>query len=99
MARCTDRPGRYRSIASRGSNGPASPTPSRTRWSDAGFSDIDDQNARFEDGYFPQTLSNDGTHRVSAAMAYVGPAVRARPNLGVMAERQVRRLVLRAARC
>jgi 5-(hydroxymethyl)furfural/furfural oxidase len=61
---------------------------------DAGFVDIDDQNACFDDGYFPQTISNDGTHRVSAAMAYLGASVRARSNLGIMAERQVRRLIL-----
>ena len=60
----------------------------------AGYADIDDQNGRFEDGFFPQTLSNDGTSRVSSAMAYLGAPVRARPNLGIMAGRQVRRLVL-----
>ena len=61
---------------------------------EAGMVDIDDQNACFEDGFFAQTLSNDGTSRVSTAMAYLGAAVRARPNLGIMAGRQVRRLVL-----
>ncbi len=59
-----------------------------------GFRDIDDQNAAFGDGYFPQTLSNDGTHRVSAAMGYLTAAVRARPNLRILAGRQVTRLVL-----
>jgi 5-(hydroxymethyl)furfural/furfural oxidase len=59
-----------------------------------GFRDIDDQNAVFEDGYFPQTLSNDGTHRVSAAMGYLNARARARPNLRILAERQVTRLVL-----
>jgi 5-(hydroxymethyl)furfural/furfural oxidase len=60
----------------------------------AGFADIDDQNGRFEDGYFPQTLSNDGTSRVSTAMGYLGTVVRKRPNLRIMAERQVRGLLL-----
>ena len=59
-----------------------------------GFRDIDDQNGVFTDGYFPQTLSNDGTHRVSAARGYLTAAVRARPNLRVMAGRQVRGLAM-----
>jgi 5-(hydroxymethyl)furfural/furfural oxidase len=54
-----------------------------------GYGDIRDQNAEFGDGYFAQTLSNDGTHRVSAAMAYLDAAVRRRPNLEILADTQV----------
>ncbi|MBL8832846.1 MAG: FAD-dependent oxidoreductase [Rhodospirillales bacterium] len=54
-----------------------------------GYSDIRDQNGIFSDGYFAQTLSNDGTHRVSAAMAYLGADVRRRANLAVLAEASV----------
>jgi 5-(hydroxymethyl)furfural/furfural oxidase len=59
-----------------------------------GFTDIDDQNGRFDDGYFPQTLSNDGTSRVSTAMGYLGLAVRARGNLRILTEQPVLGLVL-----
>ncbi len=59
-----------------------------------GFRDIDDQNAVFEDGYFPQTLSNDGAHRVSAATGYLTTKVRARPNLRILTDRQVTRLLV-----
>ncbi|MCO5090991.1 GMC family oxidoreductase [Bosea sp. (in: a-proteobacteria)] len=54
-----------------------------------GFPAIGDQNGVFIDGHFPMTLSNDGTHRVSAAMAYLGEEVRRRPNLTIMADAQV----------
>jgi len=57
--------------------------------SSLGFADIEDQNGRFEDGYFAQSLSNDGTHRVSAAMGYLDAATRRRPNLAILAEAQV----------
>jgi 5-(hydroxymethyl)furfural/furfural oxidase len=46
-----------------------------------GFRDIEDQNGCFEDGYFAQSLSNDGTKRVSTAMAYLDAETRRRPNL------------------
>lgn len=63
-----------------------------------GYPDIDDQNAAFTDGFFPQTLSNDGTHRVSTATGYLTRAVRARPNLHIRADTQVRRLCLEGTR-
>jgi 5-(hydroxymethyl)furfural/furfural oxidase len=52
----------------------------------AGFADIEDQNGRFEDGYFPMTLSNDGEHRVSTARGYLSADVRARKNLDILAD-------------
>lgn len=54
-----------------------------------GFASIGDQNGVFTDGHFPMTLSNDGTHRVSAAMAYLGEEARRRPNLEIMADAHV----------
>lgn len=51
-----------------------------------GFRNIEDQNGRFEDGWFPLTLSSDRKQRVSAAMAYLDAATRARPNLTILAD-------------
>lgn len=63
-----------------------------------GYADIGDQNGVFEDGYFAQTLSNDGTHRVSAAMAYLDAATRRRPNLTILADTQVEGLRIEGKR-
>jgi 5-(hydroxymethyl)furfural/furfural oxidase len=57
-----------------------------------GFPAIADQNGEFGDGVFPMTLSNDGTHRVSAARGYLGEAVRRRANLAIMAEAEMQGL-------
>lgn len=54
-----------------------------------GFASIGDQNGVYTDGHFPMTLSNDGTHRVSAAMAYLGKEVRRRANLEIIADAHV----------
>lgn len=63
-----------------------------------GFADILDQNGVYSDGYFAQSLSNDGTHRVSAAMAYLDSATRKRKNLTILADTQVSGLVLNGRR-
>lgn len=63
-----------------------------------GYRDIDDQNGCFTDGYFPQTLSNDGTSRVSTARGYLTAAVRTRPNLRILADTQVQRLLFDGVR-
>ncbi len=63
-----------------------------------GWPDIEDQNGRFEDGWFPQTLSNDGTHRVSAATGYLDAAARRRPNLAIRAGTEVLGLVAEGRR-
>ncbi len=55
----------------------------------AGFRNIEDQNARFEDGWFPIALSTDRHQRVSAAMAYLDSATRARPNLTILPDATV----------
>jgi 5-(hydroxymethyl)furfural/furfural oxidase len=64
---------------------------------DRGFADLEDQNGRYEDGWFAQSLSNNGEHRVSAAMAYLTPQVRRRPNLAIATQTRVQRLILDGA--
>ena len=65
----------------------------------AGFKYLPDQNGRFEDGYFPVTVSIDGKKRVSAAVGYLTAEVRARPNLVISTETQVSRLLFDGRRC
>ena len=50
-----------------------------------GYRYLPDQNGAFEDGYFPIAISNRDERRVSAAMAYLDAATRARPNLHIRA--------------
>jgi 5-(hydroxymethyl)furfural/furfural oxidase len=45
-----------------------------------------DQNAMFEDGYFPNATNNRNNQRVSAAIAYLDTETRARPNLTIIAD-------------
>lgn len=54
-----------------------------------GYAGIENQNGVYADGHFPVTLSNDGVHRVSTAMGYLGADVRRRGNLEVMSNAQV----------
>jgi 5-(hydroxymethyl)furfural/furfural oxidase len=65
----------------------------------AGFQYLQDQNGRFEDGYFPVTVSIDGTKRVSAAAGYLDAQVRARANLTISTDTQVSRLLFEGRRC
>ena len=65
----------------------------------AGFKFLPDQNGRFEDGYFPVTASIDGKKRVSAAVGYLNPQVRARDNLTISTETQVSGLIFEGNRC
>ena len=58
----------------------------------------EDQNAEFEDGYFPITISNLYDRRVSAAIAYLTPTVRQRENLTIRDRTRVRRIVFEGAR-
>lgn len=59
-----------------------------------GYENILDQNGAYGDGYFAMTLSNNGKHRVSAAMAYLDAKTRKRPNLQIMTDTQVLTLVV-----
>ncbi len=49
----------------------------------------DDLNGSDEDGIFEMPLSHDGTSRASSATAYLGPSVRRRSNLRVVANTEV----------
>ena len=51
---------------------------------DEGWSNIADQNARFDDGFFPVAYSHTDTMRMGAAWRYLTAEVRRRPNLTVM---------------
>ena len=65
----------------------------------AGFKFLPDQNGVFEDGYFPMAISNEGEQRASAAMGYLDRATRARENLTISTETQVKSLIFEGHRC
>jgi 5-(hydroxymethyl)furfural/furfural oxidase len=58
-----------------------------------------DQNGEFRDGWFPITISNAAEQRVSAAMGYLNAQVRARPNLTISTDTQVKALDFEGTRC
>ena len=60
---------------------------------------IEDQNGEYRDGYFPITISNLYDRRVSAAIGYLDPGTRLRPNLTISAETQVTELMFEGTRC
>jgi 5-(hydroxymethyl)furfural/furfural oxidase len=60
---------------------------------------LEDQNGEFRDGYFALTHSNVYERRVSAAIGYLDPATRQRPNLTISTETQVARLLFEDNRC
>ena len=63
----------------------------------AGYKFLIDQNAEFEDGYFPITISNVYERRVSAAIGYLDPGTRMRENLTISTDTQVRDAAVRRA--
>jgi 5-(hydroxymethyl)furfural/furfural oxidase len=63
-------------------------------FSAAGYRNIGDQNAVFDDGWFPMSLTTNRQQRISAAMAYLDAATRARPNLEIRTSTEVDALVL-----
>jgi 5-(hydroxymethyl)furfural/furfural oxidase len=65
----------------------------------AGFKPLEDQNGFFEDGFFPITISNADEQRVSAAMGYLDPATRARANLTISCDTQVKSLLFENRQC
>jgi 5-(hydroxymethyl)furfural/furfural oxidase len=65
----------------------------------AGYEYLADQNAEFRDGYFPITISNAYDRRVSAAIGYLDPATRLRPNLSISTATVVTGLLLEGTRC
>ena len=66
---------------------------------DAQYRYLPDQNGVFEDGYFPPAISNLDEQRVSAAIGYLDPTVRARDNLTISTETQIRALLFEATTC
>ena len=66
---------------------------------DEGWSNIADQNARFDDGFFPVAYSHTDTMRMGAAWRYLTAEVRRRPNLTVLGGTQVDRLMFDGSRC
>jgi 5-(hydroxymethyl)furfural/furfural oxidase len=65
----------------------------------AGWKYLQDQNAGWEDGYFPITISNAYERRVSAAIGYLDPGTRMRSNLTISTNTQAMELVFDGQRC
>ncbi|WP_334174907.1 GMC family oxidoreductase N-terminal domain-containing protein [Pseudoxanthobacter sp.] len=63
-----------------------------------GVANIGDHNGVFDDGYFPMTINNVDGKRVSTARAYLTRAVRARPNLTILAETELTELLFEGNR-
>lgn len=67
-------------------------------WREWGYVDVDDMNADFADGVGATPMSNLPEQRVSSAMGYLDTATRARPNLRVLTNATVLRLLTEGAR-
>ena len=66
---------------------------------DAGWEYIQDQNAEWQDGYFPITISNAYERRVSAAIGYLDPGTRLRENLTISTDTVATGLVFEGMVC
>ncbi|MFO1090067.1 MAG: GMC family oxidoreductase N-terminal domain-containing protein [Hyphomicrobiales bacterium] len=64
----------------------------------AGYPELHDQNGEFGDGYFPVAISNIYDRRVSSATAFLDNATRRRPNLTILADTELKGLVVDGAR-
>ncbi len=64
----------------------------------AGFKALADQNAEFEDGFFPVAISNIFDRRVSTAIGYLDNAARRRKNLEIWANSTVVQLIIEGRR-
>jgi 5-(hydroxymethyl)furfural/furfural oxidase len=62
-------------------------------WDELGYPLRPDMNGEFGEGYSPLPLSNDGDARRSTAVGYLDAAARRRPNLRILGETQVRRVL------
>ena len=65
----------------------------------AGWKYLHDQNAEWEDGYFPSTISNAFERRVSAAIGYLDPGTRLRENLTISTGTTVASLIFDGMQC
>jgi 5-(hydroxymethyl)furfural/furfural oxidase len=70
-----------------------------TGWAAAGYMPRPDMNGSFEEGYAPIPVSHDGKQRRSVVVGYLSEEVRKRPNLMVLPETEVTRLLLDGRRC
>lgn len=77
---------------------PGFATAAAAAFAGAGHTRLADQNGEFADGYFPVAISNLYDRRVSSAIAYLDNATRARPNLTILAGRQVQHVVFEGRR-
>lgn len=64
-----------------------------------GFDYVEDQNGEFRDGYHPFAINNLYDRRVPAAIAYLTPTVRQRPNLRIRTGTMVTELLFDGPRC
>ena len=67
-------------------------------WDEMGYPLRPDMNGEFGVGYSPLPLSNDGGARRSTAVGYLDAATRQRPNLTILGETQVRRILFAQGR-
>lgn len=67
-------------------------------WEDLGYKLRPDMNGEFGEGYSPLPLSNDGSARRSTAVGYLDAATRRRPNLEILDETKVRRILFATGR-
>ena len=67
-------------------------------WNERGYQLRPDMNGTFGEGYSPLPLSNDGDARRSTAVGYLDEATRRRPNLQILGETQVRRILFAGGR-
>jgi 5-(hydroxymethyl)furfural/furfural oxidase len=66
-------------------------------FAEMGYPMLDDQNGDWADGVIPTTYNaDDRGNRASAAVAYLTPQVRRRPNLQIMLQTTVERLIIEA---
>jgi len=63
-----------------------------------GWHNLYDENGAFEDGYFPFAVANEDGRRKSAATGYLTADVRARPNLDILGEARVERILFSGTR-
>ena len=63
-----------------------------------GWQDIADQNANFSDGYAPVAHCHTDRQRMGAAWCYLTAEARRRPNLSILGETEVERLVFEGTR-
>lgn len=68
-------------------------------WAASGHARREDMNGSFEEGYASVPVSHNGAERSSVVVGYLDEAVRRRPNLVIMDDTEVHRLILEGRRC